>query len=98
MSCCSSAVINISPLVTWSVIPVEQNALAGVPCKAFERHRRSSNYNDYAIGCLLLSINDVLKKFNRRSRVINHQFKVKYESQRTFCYCVKELSYPAVKI
>lgn len=34
-------------------------------------------------GCLLLSTSDVLEKFNKRSGVINHRFKVKCESQRT---------------
>ena len=66
------------------MIPVEQNALAGTTWQTFERHKERSNYNDYGIGCLLLSTNDELEKFNKRSRVINHPFKVKCESQRTF--------------
>lgn len=67
MSDYSSAIVNIFPLVTWSVILVEQNALAGATWQIFERHRGSSNYNNDGIGSLLLSTNDEWEKFNKRS-------------------------------
>lgn len=50
--------IKFLPLVIWGTVLVEQNALAGVTCQTFERHRGSSNYNDYGIGCHLLHKND----------------------------------------
>jgi hypothetical protein len=47
------------------MILVEQNTLAGARCQAFERHRGSGNYNDYWVGCHLLSKNDALEKFSK---------------------------------
>lgn len=50
--------IKFLQLVTWGMVLVEQNTLAGVTCQTFERHRGSSNYNDYGTGCHLLHKND----------------------------------------
>lgn len=46
----NSEMIKFLQLVTWGVVHVEQNTLAGVTCQTIERHRGSSNYNDYGIG------------------------------------------------
>lgn len=86
------------PFYPWP----EQKALAGATRRAFERRRESINYTAYGVGCLLLSTNDALEIFNKRSRVINHQFKAEHESQRTSLPLYKgtviSCSWKAVKI
>lgn len=54
----NSVVIKFLQLVTWGMVLVEQNTLAGITCQTFERHWGSSNYNDDGIGCHLLHKND----------------------------------------
>lgn len=55
-----------------------ENALAGVPHRAFEK---MGEIMDNGIGWLLLSSKDALEKDNKNQREINCSLKTKCESQ-----------------
>lgn len=67
---------------SWYVLQVKENALAA--CLGFERYGGSSYYKGNRVGWLLPGTIDVLRKENGRLKSLNHELKVKCESQRAF--------------
>lgn len=55
------------------------------------------NYKDYGMGWLLLRAINALDRDNERLSMINHEFKMKCESQKPPWQDIKRLSSPAAR-
>lgn len=53
-----------TPVVNWEIL--QGDVLAFATFLTFERYKRNSNYEDFKINWLLLSVFDVLKRENDR--------------------------------